>query len=148
MQYNSQVKTKFVFASSFVVVFYFWFTLWLACDGKAFFVGNTAFRSLCISLPRVRFSDELGCMFSFLVRVVGVCWIASTGHVFRGLLIGPGTMIFVLSKEDCYDHPCFNSYLFLGSDVRPGSCRSMKNNNTKGCVSHRSRLSPPPTIER
>ena len=132
MQYNSRVDPKCFSeaeASSFV---FFWFALWLAFDEKACFVGNTAFRSLCISFPRVRISDELGCTFSFLVRVVGVCWIASSGHVVWGLLIGPGTMIFVLSKEDCNDHPVFNSYLFLGSDVRPGSCLSMKKNNTKG----------------
>jgi len=126
MQYNSPVDPTCFSEAELHLLFFFWFTLWLACDEKACFVGNTAFRSLCISLPRVRFSDELGCTFSFLVRVVGVCWITSSGHVVWGLLIGPGTRIFVLWKEDCYDHPVYNSYLFLGSDVRPGSCLSMK----------------------
>ena len=146
MQYTSRVVTHNLRGVIFCCCFYFWLTLWLwlACDGKACFVGNTAFRSLCISPPRVRFSDELGCMFSFLVRVVGERVLVM---YFGGCSLGQ-VMICVLSKEDCYDHPCFNSYLFLGSDVRPGSCRSMKNNNTKGCVSHRSCLSPPPTIER
>jgi hypothetical protein len=134
MQYNSRVLTQICFRASSVVVFIFGSRYGSPAMEKHVSWATRLFMSLCISLPRVRFSDELGCMFSFLVRVVGVCWIASSGHVFWGLLIGPGTMIFVLSKEDCYDHPCFNAYLFLGSDVRPGSCLSMRKNNTKGCA--------------